>query len=112
MRQALAGRIVVCRYRRGREDEHRGPTRFMGQLAAAWGRRRQLGRSLRAAARADPAGRAGNVPGALLQIAAIQAAASGRPASLAARWLRFSAAAMLALVFAAFALGRERPGDR
>jgi class 3 adenylate cyclase len=121
VRQALAGRVVVVGTTVLGEDEHRGPTRFMGAagLGAAGLGVAGLGVAGLGAAGISPGDRCAPqsglirraapeaIPGALLQVAAIQAAASGRPVSLAAPWLRFSTAAMLALAFAAFAFRDE-----
>ena len=49
------------------------------------------------------------MPGALLQIAAIQSAASERPVSLASAWLRLGAGAGLAFLFAIMAFRDDSP---
>jgi class 3 adenylate cyclase len=102
LREAFAGRIVVVGTTVPGEDEHRGPTRFIGHADPVVGadrcapQRGVIRRTL-----------PDNVPGALIQIAAIQSAASPNTVTLAAPWLRFSAGALLALVFAAFAFRDE-----
>jgi class 3 adenylate cyclase/CHASE2 domain-containing sensor protein len=102
VREALAGSIVVVGTAVPGEDDHLGPTRFM-----------------RPAISSPPADRCAPhpgliqrsqteaVPGALLQVGAIQSAASPRPATLANTWLRFTAAVLLALIFAAGAFKDE-----
>src|SRR6185503_8310778 len=73
VRQALEGRIVVVGTVVLGEDEHRGPTRFMG--AAKKVETDRCSPASGAVRGATPEA----IPGALLQIAAIQAAASGGP---------------------------------
>ena len=99
---AVDGRVVVIGTSVLGEDEHRGPTRFLGRASTepqgdACAPRRG------AFPREDPE----TGPGALLQIAAIQSAASERPVTLAPDWLRATAAAVLALIFVALALRDE-----
>ncbi len=102
VRAAVENRIVVVGTAVLGEDEHRGPTRF-------------LGRASRAPAGDGCAPRRGlferpepeQGPGALLQIAAIQSAASDRPITLAETWLRLLAGAGLALIFALLAFQEE-----
>jgi adenylate cyclase len=101
IRQALEGRIVVVGTVVLGEDEHRGPTRFMG--AAKKVETDRCSPASGAVRWAAPEA----IPGALLQIAAIQAAASGGPVMLAPPWLRFSASVLLAVAFAIFALRDE-----
>jgi len=102
VREALAGSIVVVGTAVPGEDEHRGPTRFIGHANPGVSadrcapQRGMIRRNL-----------PDNVPGALVQIAAIQSAASPNTVMLAAPWLRFSAGALLALAFAAFAFRDE-----
>jgi class 3 adenylate cyclase len=84
------------------EDEHRGPTQFMGRAPhVAPGDRCAPHNGLIQRSRPDEA------PGALLQLAAIQSAASERPVTLAPTWLRVAAAIALAFVFIAIALRDE-----
>jgi adenylate cyclase len=102
VREAVEGSIVVVGTAVLGEDEHRGPTRF-----------------LRHPARSDADGGCAPqprlldrhapdvVPGALLQIGAIQSAASQRPLRLAPAWMRLAAGAGLALVFALLAFRDE-----
>ena len=95
VREALAGRIVVVGTAVPGEDDHRGPTQFMGRTA-----------SVPPSDRCAPhqaliqRSEAEAVPGALLQIAAIQSAASANPVTPASATLRFTAAMLLALIFA------------
>jgi class 3 adenylate cyclase len=102
LHNALDGRIVVVGTVVPGEDEHRGPTRFMGRVAEH--------------APAEPCmpqsglirrGMPEAVPGAFLQVAAIQSAASGQDVRLAQPWLRFAAAAILALAFSGLAVRDE-----
>ncbi len=99
---ALDGRIVVVGTVVPGEDEHRGPTQFMGRVAehapaaTCLPQEGLIRRSLPEA-----------VPGAFLQVAAIQSAASARPVTLAPVWLRFGTAAILGLAFAALAFRDE-----
>ena len=102
VREAVADRIVVIGTAVLGEDEHRGPTRFMGhpmRTPPSHGCAPQTGLF----ERPEPE----NGPGALLQIAAIQSAASERPVTLAATWLRLIAGAGLALLFAVMAFQEE-----
>ena len=102
VREALAGRIVVVGTAVAGEDEHRGPTQFMGHAPhVAPGERCAPHSGLIQRSRPDEA------PGALLQLAAIQSAASERPVTLAPTWLRVAAAVALAFVFIAIALRDE-----
>jgi class 3 adenylate cyclase len=104
VREAIAGRIVVVGTAVLGEDEHRGPTRFLGHTAPA-----------RSSERCAPQPRAferpqvEQVPGALLQIAAIQSAASEQRVTLAPAWLRLVAGATLAFLFALSAFRDESP---
>ena len=101
VRQALEGRIVVVGTAVHGEDEHRGPTRFMSPA--------KNGEAERCAPQSGIIRRAlpEVIPGAFLQVAAIQAAASGHAVTLALPWLRFAAAALLGLAFAFFAFRDE-----
>lgn len=102
VRQAVEGRIVVIGTAVLGEDEHRGPTRFFGHAAQVNGDEPCTPRSGLFGRTEPEIG-----PGALLQIAAIQSAASERPIRLAPLWLRASAGALLALVFAVLAFRDE-----
>jgi class 3 adenylate cyclase len=102
VREAVTDRIVVIGTAVLGEDEHRGPTRFMGdptRTPSDPGCAPQTGLF----ERPEPE----NGPGALLQIAAIQSAASERPVTLADTWLRLLAGACLALLFAVMAFQEE-----
>jgi adenylate cyclase len=102
VRAAVEGHIVVVGTAVPLEDEHRGPTRFLGRASHASPDDRcapQQGLFEREQLE--------NGPGALLQIAAIQSAASGRPVTLAAAWLRAVSGAALALLFALIAFRDE-----
>lgn len=104
VRKAVAGRIVVVGTAVVGEDEHRGPTRFLGRIAPGRGGGRcapQPGSFERP--------RVEQVPGALLQIAAIQSADSKQPVTLAPGWLRLAAGATLAFLFALLAFRDESP---
>jgi class 3 adenylate cyclase/CHASE2 domain-containing sensor protein len=102
VRKAVEGRIVVVGTTIAGEDEHRGPARFLG--LGLFG---LAGESC--APQPGLLARRGfeNVPGALLQIAAIQSAASDRRVTLASPWLRLAAGAALALLFALAAFRDE-----
>ncbi len=98
VRRAVEGRIVVVGSTVPGEDEHRGPARFLGRAAVTPPSDRcapQQGLFERPQSE--------HVPGALLQIAAIQSAASERRVALAPAWLRLGAGAGLAFVFALMA---------
>ena len=98
VRKAVEGRIVVVGTTVLGEDEHRGPARFLGRTAdTSSGDRCAPQPSLLERRQGDP------VPGVLLQIAAIQSAASERPVTLASAWLRLGAGAGLAFLFAMMA---------
>ncbi len=102
VRKAVEGRIVVVGTGVLGEDEHRGPARFLGRSRPAPASDRcapQQGRFERP--------RIEHVPGALLQIAAIQSAASEHPVTLAPAWLRLASGAALALLFAMMAFRDE-----
>jgi class 3 adenylate cyclase/CHASE2 domain-containing sensor protein len=102
VRKAVAGRIVVVGTTVVGEDEHRGPTRFLGRAAQAPpGERCAPQQGLFERPQVE------QVPGALLQIAAIQSAASERRVTLAPAWLRVAAGAGLALLFAMIAFRDE-----
>ena len=102
VRRYVEGRIVVVGTAVLGEDEHRGPTRFLGsgRLAPATDR---CASHIGLFKRPD----IDNAPGALMQIAAIQSAASERPVSLAPKWLRLIAGAGLTLLFALMAFRDE-----
>jgi adenylate cyclase len=102
VRRYIEGRIVVVGTAVLGEDEHRGPTRFLGggRLAPATDR---CAPHIGLFKRPD----IDNAPGALMQIAAIQSAASERPISLAPKWLRLIAGAGLTLLFALMAFRDE-----
>jgi adenylate cyclase len=104
VRGAVADRVVVVGTAVLGEDEHRGPERFLRPGAP-------VASAPSCAPRSGPAGRQDRdrVPGALLQIAAIQSAASERPVTLAPTPLRTVASAVLALVFGLIALSDESP---
>jgi len=102
VRDAVDNRVVVVGTAVVGEDEHRGPTRFLGAPARAPpGDRCAPQRGL--FERPEPE----QGPGALLQIAAIQSAASERPITLADFWLRLFAGASLGLIFAVMAFQEE-----
>jgi class 3 adenylate cyclase len=98
VREALAGRIVVVGTAVKGEDEHRGPTQFFGNTV-------HVPPSERCAPHKGlvQLGQPDEMPGALLQIGAIQSAASSHPVMLAPTWLRVTAAMVLAFVFIAIA---------
>jgi class 3 adenylate cyclase len=102
VRRSIEGRIVVVGTAVLGEDEHRGPTRFLGD-----------GRFVPPAERCAPHSvlsqrpDTDNAPGALMQIAAIQSAVSERPVTLAPTWLRLIAGAGLTLLFALMAFRDE-----
>ena len=102
VRRYVEGRIVVVGTAVLGEDEHRAPTRFLGggRLAPATDR---CAPHIGLFKRPD----IDNAPGALMQIAAIQSAASERPLSLAPKWLRLIAGAGLTLLFALMAFRDE-----
>jgi class 3 adenylate cyclase/CHASE2 domain-containing sensor protein len=102
VRRFIEGRIVVVGTAVPGEDQHRGPTRFLGggppaPLADRCAPRSGLSK------RSTP----DNAPGALMQVAAIQSAASERPVTPAPTWLRLIAGAGLALLFTLMALRDE-----
>ena len=102
VRRFIEGRIVVVGTAVPGEDQHRGPTRFLGGGPPAPPADRCAPRS-GLSKRSTP----GNAPGALMQVAAIQSAASERPVTLAPTWLRLIAGAGLALLFTLMALRDE-----
>jgi class 3 adenylate cyclase len=104
VRKAVEGRVVVVGTTLLGEDDHRGPTRFLSRAA-------EPPPGDRCAPQPGVIGRSheGQVPGALLQIAAIQSAASERPVSLASAWLRLGAGAGLAFLFAIMAFRDDSP---
>jgi class 3 adenylate cyclase/CHASE2 domain-containing sensor protein len=102
VQKAVAGRIVVVGTTVVGEDEHRGPMRFLGRVAPPLSDGRctpQPGTFERPQVE--------QVPGVLLQIAAIQSAASERRVTLAPEWLRLTAGAILALLFGLLAFRDE-----
>jgi adenylate cyclase len=102
VQKAVAGRIVVVGTTVVGEDEHRGPMRFLGRVAPPPSDGRctpQPGTFERPQVE--------QVPGVLLQIAAIQSAASEQRVTLASEWLRLTAGAILALLFALLAFRDE-----
>jgi class 3 adenylate cyclase len=102
VRGAVAGRVVVVGTAVPGEDEHRGPERFLRHAAP-------VASSHNCAPRSGLVGRPDGLPGALLQIAAIQSAASARPVTLAPAFLRATASAVMALVFGLMAFFDESP---
>ena len=102
VRRYIEGRIVVVGTAVLGEDEHRGPTRFLGGGRVASPEDR-CAPHIGLFKRPD----IDNAPGALMQIAAIQSAASERPVSLAPKWLRLIAGAGLTLLFALMAFRDE-----
>lgn len=102
VRRFIEGRIVVVGTAVPGEDQHRGPTRFLGGGPPAPSADRCAPRN-GLSKRSTP----DNAPGALMQVAAIQSAASERPVTLAPTWLRFIAGAGLALLFTLMALRDE-----
>ena len=103
VRDAVDGRVVVVGTSVLGEDEHRGPTRFftasVPQTASEAGCDAKPGLAERAEQE--------SLPGALLQIAAIQSGASERRVSLAPDWLRIVSGAALAVLFGMIALKDE-----
>jgi adenylate cyclase len=102
VRRYIEGRIVVVGTAVLGEDEHRGPTRFLGGGRVASPEDR-CAPHIGLFKRPD----IDNAPGALMQIAAIQSAATERPVSLAPKWLRLIAGAGLTLLFALMAFRDE-----
>src|SRR5262245_14503928 len=104
VRKVVAGRIVVVGTAVIGEDEHRGPVRFLGRTPPApSGERCAPQQGLFERPQVE------QVPGALLQIAAIQSAASEQRVILAPAWLRLIAGAGLAFIFALLAFRDESP---
>jgi class 3 adenylate cyclase/CHASE2 domain-containing sensor protein len=102
VRKAVEGRTVIVGTTVPGEDEHRGPARFLGRATVTPPSERcapQQGLFERPQAE--------HLPGALLQIAAIQSAASERRVTLAPAWLRLGTGAGLALIFALMAFRDE-----
>jgi adenylate cyclase len=102
VRKAVEGRTVVVGTTVPGEDEHRGPGRFLGRPTVTPPSDRcapQQGLFERPQSE--------HLPGALLQIAAMQSAASERRVTLAPAWLRLGAGATLALLFALMAFRDE-----
>ena len=102
VRRFIEGRIVVVGTAVLGEDEHRGPTRFLGEGSFAPSKERCAPHS-----GLFQGPNTGSAPGALMQIAAIQSAASERPVTLAPTWLRLIAGAGLTLLFALMAFRDE-----
>jgi adenylate cyclase len=102
VRKAVEGRIVVVGTTVPGEDEHRGPGRFLGRPTVTPPSDRcapQQGLFERPQSE--------HLPGVLLQIAAMQSAASERRVTLAPAWLRLGTGAALALIFALMAFRDE-----
>jgi adenylate cyclase len=102
VRKAVEGRTVVVGTTVPGEDEHRGPGRFLGPPTVTPAGDRcapQLGLFERPQSE--------HLPGVLLQIAAMQSAASERRVTLAPAWLRLGAGGVLALLFALMAFRDE-----
>jgi adenylate cyclase len=102
VRKAVEGRTVIVGTTVPGEDEHRGPGRFLGRPTVTPPSDRcapQQGLFERPQSE--------HLPGALLQIAAMQSAASERRVTLAPAWLRLGAGATLALLFALMAFRDE-----
>jgi adenylate cyclase len=102
VRKAVEGRTVVVGTTVPGEDEHRGPGRFLGRPTVTPPSDRcapQQGLFERPQSE--------HLPGALLQIAAMQSAASERRVTLAPAWLRLGAGGVLALLFALMAFRDE-----
>lgn len=95
VREALAGRVVVVGTAVPGEDDHRGPTQFLGRATSAPATERCAPHQ-GMIQRGEPEA----VPGALLQLAAIQSAASTKPVRPASPWLLFAVTTLLALIFA------------
>ena len=102
VRRFIEGRIVVVGTAVLGEDEHRGPTRFLGAGSFAHSNERCAPHSALFQRHHTE-----NAPGALMQIAAIQSAASEHPVTLAPTWLRLIAGAGFALLFTLMALRDE-----
>jgi class 3 adenylate cyclase len=102
VRRAVEGRVVVVGTAVLGEDEHRGPTRFLGLP-----RRSPPGDRCSPHTGMFERPDVENGPGALIQIAAIQSAASERPVMLSAALLRVIAGAALTLLFAVAAFRDE-----
>jgi class 3 adenylate cyclase len=98
VRKAVEGRIVVVGTALLGEDEHRGPTRFLG-YASPSSPKEPCAPHIGTIKRPEPE----NGPGALLQIALIQSAASSTVVTLAPAWLRAIAGLVLAFLFAIIA---------
>ncbi len=103
---AIEGRIVVVGTAVVGEDEHRGPTRYLGPGLA---RSSEGSCSPVVGAFAGP--EPDLVPGALLQLSAIRSAMGTNPVRLADPWLRAILGAFLAFVFSLLAL-RDRAAWR
>jgi class 3 adenylate cyclase len=102
VRKAVEGRTVVVGTTVPGEDEHRGPGRFLGRPTVTPPSDRcapQQGLFERPQSE--------HLPGVLLQIAAMQSAASERRVTLAPAWLRLGAGGVLALLFALMAFRAE-----
>jgi class 3 adenylate cyclase/CHASE2 domain-containing sensor protein len=100
LKAAIEGRVVVIGTAVAGEDEHRGPARFLGHSAAA--------HSAGCAPRSSFDNSEGElVPGALLQIAALQSSMRDELVQLAPGWMRAALGAILAGTFSLLAL-RDR----
>jgi adenylate cyclase len=102
VRKAVEGRTVVVGTTVPGEDEHRGPGRFLGRPTVSPGDDRcapQQGLFERPQSE--------HLPGVLLQIAAMQSAASEPRVTLAPAWLRLGAGGVLALLFTLMAFRDE-----
>ncbi len=102
VREAVEDRIIVVGTAVLGEDEHRGPTRFLSHHS-------HTSPHDNCAPGLVQRPESESMPGALLQIAAIQSAASDRPIALGASWLRAIAGAALVLFFGIFAMRDESP---
>jgi class 3 adenylate cyclase len=102
VRKAVEGRIVVVGTTVPGEDEHRGPGRFLGRPTVA-----PLSDRCAPQQGLFEHPQSEHLPGALLQIAAIQSATSERRVVLAPAWLRLGSGGALALIFALMAFRDE-----
>ena len=101
VRKAVEGRTVVVGTTVPGEDEHRGPGRFLGRATVTPPSPCAPQEGLVDRPQSE------HLPGALLQIAAIQSATSERRVVLAPAWLRLGSGAALALIFALMAFRDE-----
>jgi adenylate cyclase len=102
VRKAVEGRLVVVGTTVPGEDEHRGPGRFLGRPTVT-SRGDHCAPQLGLFERPQSE----HLPGVLLQIAAMQSAASERRVTLAPAWLRLGAGGVLSLLFALMAFRDE-----